>query len=435
MAYKKYIKRGGKVYGPYIYHSKRVDGKVVSEYRGSKKFDPKKVLMVLAGVLSIFILAGLLLLIGGDISGRAILEAGPNYQEGEIAQGTITLSIDEEDNLSNSSKLVFENNGQIVYEEAIGEVIYPEVYFTLLVYTPVSDSNDSEVVETVNQTQEETQDEQSDSEETNQTSLDEEDSVNESSQPSLIANFFLSLTPTGSVIQENEAEVNGIVSYGEEFRYSLEEGQSAEVKSRSVIVGETILSEGSVGLNYEDGEVIVTTDYLESDLEFELSDFNIVPEEGSLIISIVDGDVEITSFEATVGSQQRTETENEESSSEESNETSSEDQSTNESYEDAEVLVDSELVLTSIERSIILREFGENAVVEVEDAFERDGLIVVVYSLGEFTLERSYPSSIDQNSLDLFMERDRIKFLKDIAESFSQDESVEDVDLETNFTI
>ena len=34
MAYEKYIKKNGKVYGPYLYHSKRVDGKVISEYRG-----------------------------------------------------------------------------------------------------------------------------------------------------------------------------------------------------------------------------------------------------------------------------------------------------------------------------------------------------------------------------------------------------------------
>jgi len=37
MAYKRYIKRGGKVYGPYIYHSRKKDGKVISEYRGKAK--------------------------------------------------------------------------------------------------------------------------------------------------------------------------------------------------------------------------------------------------------------------------------------------------------------------------------------------------------------------------------------------------------------
>ncbi len=43
MAYKRYIKRGDKVYGPYVYHSRKVNGKVISEYHGtSKKVDRKK---------------------------------------------------------------------------------------------------------------------------------------------------------------------------------------------------------------------------------------------------------------------------------------------------------------------------------------------------------------------------------------------------------
>ena len=41
MVYKKYIKKGGKIYGPYIYHSHRVNGKVVSDYRGVKKTNYK----------------------------------------------------------------------------------------------------------------------------------------------------------------------------------------------------------------------------------------------------------------------------------------------------------------------------------------------------------------------------------------------------------
>jgi len=40
MAYKKYIKRKGKVYGPYLYHSRKIKGKVITEYRG--KYKPKK---------------------------------------------------------------------------------------------------------------------------------------------------------------------------------------------------------------------------------------------------------------------------------------------------------------------------------------------------------------------------------------------------------
>ena len=52
MAYKKYIKRGGKLYGTYLYESKRVNGKVVSEYHGSKKrIFSGKMTAILASVL------------------------------------------------------------------------------------------------------------------------------------------------------------------------------------------------------------------------------------------------------------------------------------------------------------------------------------------------------------------------------------------------
>jgi len=37
MSYKKYIKRDGKLYGPYIYKSKRIGNKVVSHYVGQEK--------------------------------------------------------------------------------------------------------------------------------------------------------------------------------------------------------------------------------------------------------------------------------------------------------------------------------------------------------------------------------------------------------------
>ena len=42
MAYKRYIRKNGKVYGPYMYHSRREGGKVISEYRGKPKENKNK---------------------------------------------------------------------------------------------------------------------------------------------------------------------------------------------------------------------------------------------------------------------------------------------------------------------------------------------------------------------------------------------------------
>jgi len=42
MVYKRYIKRGGKTYGPYWYESHRVNGKVVAKYVGEAKNTKKR---------------------------------------------------------------------------------------------------------------------------------------------------------------------------------------------------------------------------------------------------------------------------------------------------------------------------------------------------------------------------------------------------------
>ena len=58
MVYKKYIKRNGKLYGPYLYHSRRVNGKVISEYQGNgRKTDYKKFVFIFLGVI---LLSGLI---------------------------------------------------------------------------------------------------------------------------------------------------------------------------------------------------------------------------------------------------------------------------------------------------------------------------------------------------------------------------------------
>ena len=54
MAYKKYIVKNGKVYGPYVYHSRKEGGKVVSEYKGKpKKYNKKNLIFFIIGLLAL----------------------------------------------------------------------------------------------------------------------------------------------------------------------------------------------------------------------------------------------------------------------------------------------------------------------------------------------------------------------------------------------
>jgi len=81
MAYEKFIKKDGKTYGPYIYHSRRVDGKVVSEYHGQKKFD----LRFLWIVPIVFLVAFGIYLIWQNVNsptGYSVLDLNADYKEG-----------------------------------------------------------------------------------------------------------------------------------------------------------------------------------------------------------------------------------------------------------------------------------------------------------------------------------------------------------------
>ena len=55
MAYKRYIKRGKNIYGPYVYHSRKENGKVVSEYKG-KGEKKKKLKLILGGIFILLLL-------------------------------------------------------------------------------------------------------------------------------------------------------------------------------------------------------------------------------------------------------------------------------------------------------------------------------------------------------------------------------------------
>ncbi len=127
MAYKKYIKKNGKIYGPYIYHSKRVDGKVVSEYHGLKEGTIKKVnksplFFIFAAVALVLFFTLFFTLKPSSLSGNVILNLEGQYQEDQPLEGVLSINLKEGEMIPEDSKIVFENAGEN-YEYALNDLI------------------------------------------------------------------------------------------------------------------------------------------------------------------------------------------------------------------------------------------------------------------------------------------------------------------------
>jgi hypothetical protein len=463
MAYKKYIKRGGKIYGPYIYHSKRIDGKVVSEYRGTSKV--KKINFGFLGKLKfVWIFLGLFVLLGAfyfltdgaQLTGHSVIGLDVVYIEGEPLKGEVSIFLNEGELIPESSNLVFKS-GESVYEYPIKDFIsedlvegnffvqdksvsglgigfgvpgnkevYPELSFVLSVLS-------------MEEVPEEPVEESSalpPQEESEEPAEVPEEPVEESGG-NILSNFFLFLVPrlTGSAVVEFEQEVSGIVSRGNDFEYILAEGETVEIKPRSVTLFSSgdQLDDGEVSLVVEGNRVIVSTDYFESEEGFgeeylgeeqteivlDISDLELVLEHGLLEISV-----------DYVGEELLKLTANLEGGEVISGEPPLEDEILNESEEILEneielnisvvdELPEEKLELTLDERIVLENEFG-NLSLEVSEAFSKNGFLTIRYELENYWIEFTYNEDLDNVTLENFMEQDRIKWMKDISRLLSE---------------
>lgn len=115
MAYKKYIKRNGKIYGPYYYKSKRVGDKVVSEYVGEnskKSFNFNKKHLII--FLGIFLVAVLIFAINfTSFSGNAISKLFEERPEKvELVDSGLAVNYDLETLNKKSSEGSFEQTAR-----------------------------------------------------------------------------------------------------------------------------------------------------------------------------------------------------------------------------------------------------------------------------------------------------------------------------------
>jgi len=550
MTYKKYIRKNGKLYGPYIYSSKRVDGKVVSEYYGAKdkNFNYKTFLFILAGVVLLATLIFFFISLNKGITGKVVLGLDTSYEEGKPLDGVLRFSLKEGELMPEDTHIIFENSGgiynfvlkDILDEESVEgsyyvygkeiqgnglgygiegeEIIYPEVEFILQVYSDseggkevitednppetnggssessgeiipegiVSEENESnEVVleeiipeeSTPEEIPEETIEEQTESNEiipeepVEEVVLEEiipeestpeeipEETIAEESNPAPITGNFVKNSGgifssffrlTGMVSLELENEINGVASKDNSFVYELKSGETAELKPRSVKIGDEVVEDGIVSLNIEDGKVIVSTDYSEvkkgygegytgnneKTISLDLYDLSLFLEEGDLTVKLVYGEeelVHLTTFlengqkasNETVINIEYVENETEENESTETpieielNETLTKDNETIKEIINSSLWEMSDF-LTSEEREILIDEF-ENISLQTTKSEIFSGRIIKGYALDKYYVEYSYDSSLIEDVLEVQMERDRIKFLKDVARSISKE--------------
>ena len=128
MVYKRYIRRNGKVYGPYVYHSKKEGHKVVSKYLGKSKK---------SGILP-FILLGLILFIliliflnYSSITGFSIFTGNP---QNNLAVIRTVIEIKSAEHLDSSRQFISDIYNQVkalddVWSETINNNEYVRVVF------------------------------------------------------------------------------------------------------------------------------------------------------------------------------------------------------------------------------------------------------------------------------------------------------------------
>jgi hypothetical protein len=111
----KYTYKDGKRYGPYLYESKRVDGRVVTSYLGSptQKFKRRIayafLFALLLGVVAFFVIS---YLHGSSTTGRVAFDVNVVYKEGEPLGGDLKFRIKEGELVPSNAELLISYGGQ-----------------------------------------------------------------------------------------------------------------------------------------------------------------------------------------------------------------------------------------------------------------------------------------------------------------------------------
>ena len=551
MAYKKYIERNGKIYGPYYYESKRVNGKVVSNYHGVKKSVlskpvkaseakkseniqiPKKLWTYLVPALILTILL-LIFLPKINLTGQAVVGLQGEYIQGQPLQGKIDINLKHGEFIPANTKVIIENNNQIyeyflseitnaqpttgdyyiegseIYGQGLGfgeygEIIeYPQIYFKLqseiieISSEPTSSEESipvtpqettSQEIEptqenTINQTPTENQTQIIEPQETeNQTeekpiptetpiTPEETPIENETEQPienpseetpvapeeipvettpsteesqpteselspitgniiqniaGGIANFFVSLSPTGRVTDSN-SEIQADLNYEKPYVYNLKTRETLTIIPGTVSTESETIDESYINIQTDQekstftttykigehgfGEEFVTKDITKIPIDF--TELNLTLQEGELKITLEHEGTKITSVKTNL--KQGTQFQINQEPIIQGNITIPVEQEK----------ISKELKLhplTDEERIILLEKFGQEKI--TQEAIGYKDKIIIKLSIGEYSIEYSYQENLDKELLNYYIERDKINWLKDISYNLEQEKAIE----------
>ncbi len=486
MTYKKFIKKDGKIYGPYIYHSRRENGEVVTEYLGKNK-NKKNLFLIIATVVILLSLSLFFyrFFIGGVFvpTGRAILELHTDYKPNETLNGAMKLSLNKGEFVPADSQVVINlagevhtyqlrdvitqkpNQGSFYVEnlnlngqgEGFGEAgakeSYPDVNFELDVF-----SSDTEIQPVSNENK--TTEEKSNSENVTETPSESNTSSSGSVSNQTISggeSTAVTTSPTentgetpvtnegapatgnfvktisGLVVSSDVVDtIQGAVSFGNPYEFTLDSGTSASVKSGSVEVNGKKIDDSYVSIAIKDGQAVVTTTYKEEEkgfgkdyvknekvsLDLDLSSLNLIAKDGTMKITLMYGDNNIAETSTNINVVGISET----------NKTSTENESkiTNETVVEVNETNIEGINLTVKEKEVLIKNAGTDTLKTTSAQVKNDRLLIK-YELGKYWVEYTYTYSGTNNSISADLENkieiERKKWLKNLALQLSKEKS------------
>jgi len=343
VVHKKYIKRGNRIFGPYLYENYRVNGKTKTRYLGiakeekvqdnfsdfsdrkKRKFSFNKSLFVFLGIIAFAAIVLFSYSFFSGLTGRASLDVGSSYISGENITGNLNIILKSGELIPGNAKIIISNGGELreysVSElvpinaqgdyyventeisgkgEGLGFIgsrkIYPDVNFEMKIYSGEVQEQPSQPVQEIptEETAEETPAEIP--EETPEEILTETPTEQPAeTQEETPAEIPTEETPsiTGEAVYENEQSVSGSASKDNPFHYNLNDDENFE------ILGVDKGSVSDLNTNREDGMLKITTDYYETEEGFgqdylgdnhmigiNLDNLGIRAEQGELTISM-----------------------------------------------------------------------------------------------------------------------------------------------------